>query len=345
MRLDREPAKFLKLAMQYASSHSTQNGYVSSYSGKRIWITGHRGMLGSALVRSFEAEDAELLLTTRQDLDLSDQTAVRKWVNAHKPELIFHVGAKVGGIHANSILPADFLYSNLLIASNVIDAAHRAGTAKLVFVASNCTYPSATEQPIPEEALLTGAPDGNIRAYAVSKIAGIELCRAYRKQFSSHFVSIIPPNLYGPGDNYHPQHSHVVAGILRRIHEAKIAGRKEFVVWGDGTPRREILHVDDLADAMKHIMKAPVTHDLFNVGSGRDLAISELAKLIAEAVGFEGSIIYDITKPNGAMRKLLDSTRIRSLGWQPRIDEKSGLKSAYADFLHLLEDPSLHARL
>jgi len=324
---------------------ATVSGEVSSFAGKRIWISGHRGMLGSALVRSFANEGAELLLTSRQELDLCSQSAVSAWIDKNRPELVFHVGAKVGGIHANATLPADFLYNNLMIEANVIEAAHRAGVAKLVFVASNCTYPTQTAQPISEEALLTGEPDANIRAYAVSKIAGIELCRAYRKQHGSNFVSVIPPNLYGPGDNYHPQHSHVVAGILRRTHEAKLAGKSEFVVWGDGTPRREILHVDDLADAMKHIMRAPFTHDLFNVGYGHDLAISELASLIAETVGFEGRIIYDASKPNGTMRKLLNSSRIRSLGWRPKINEKAGLKSAYADFLRLLESAEAGARL
>lgn len=331
--------------MPATNEFMTVTGEVPSFSGRKIWISGHRGMLGSALVRSFANEGAKLLLTSRQELDLCSQSAVSAWIDKNRPELIFHVGAKVGGIHANSTLPADFLYNNLMIEANVIEAAHRAGIGKLVFVASNCTYPTKTAQPISEEALLTGQPDDNIRAYAISKIAGIELCRAYRKQHGSHFVSVIPPNLYGPGDNYHPQHSHVVAGILRRTHEAKVAGKSEFVVWGDGTPRREILHVDDLADAMKYIMRAPVTHDLFNVGCGHDLAISELAGLIAETVGFEGRIVYDTSKPNGTMRKLLDSSRIRSLGWGPKIDEKAGLKTSYADFLHLLETAEVGARL
>ena len=331
--------------MSAANELISASGEVRSFAGKKIWISGHRGMLGSALVRSFECEGAQLLLTSRQELDLCNQSAVSAWIDKNKPELIFHVGAKVGGIHANATLPAEFLYNNLMIEANVIEAAHRARVAKLVFVASNCTYPTKTAQPIPEEALLTGEPDENIRSYAISKIAGIELCRAYRKQHGSHFISVIPPNLYGPGDNYHPQHSHVVAGILRRTHEAKRADKPEFVVWGDGTPRREILHVDDLADAMKYIMRAPVTHDLFNVGCGHDLAISELATLIADAVGFKGKIVYDTSKPNGTMRKLLDSSRIRSLGWRPKIDERAGLKSAYADFLNLLETPDLGARL
>ncbi|MES2832651.1 MAG: GDP-L-fucose synthase [Pseudomonadota bacterium] len=322
-----------------------ERGGVQSFAGKKVWITGHKGMLGSAVVRSFAGENAELLLTSRTQLDLTDQAAVHDWMHTHKPELVFHVGAKVGGIHANATLPADFLRENLLIQLNVIDGAYRVGVKKLVFVASNCTYPTNAAQPIAEDALLTGPLDANIRSYAVSKIAGIEMCRAYRTQFGCNFVSVIPPNLYGPGDNYHPQHSHVVAGILRRTHEAKLAGGSEFVVWGDGTPRRELLHVDDLADAMKCIMQAATTHDLYNVGCNSDLAISELAMIIADIVGFTGEIVYDRTKPNGTMRKLLDSSRIRALGWTPKIAAKDGLRTAYADLLHLLNDANAGGRI
>lgn len=320
-------------------------GSNTSFVGKRIWITGHRGMLGSAMVRSFANQGAELLLTSRAELDLRDYAAVRAWMQKNRPELIFHVGAKVGGIHANVTQPAEFLHDNLLIQSSVIDGAYRVGVEKLVFVATNCTYPTKAAQPISEDVLLTGPLDESIRAYAVGKIAGIEMCRAYRKQYGCNFISVIPPNLYGPGDNYHSQHSHVVAGILRRTHEAKLAGKSELVVWGDGTPRRELLHVDDLADAMKFIMQAPTTHDLYNIGCDHDLAISEIATTIAEVVGFEGKIVYDSSKPNGTMRKLLDSSRIRSLGWTPKVDEKSGLSSAYEDLLHLLRTPELGARL
>lgn len=302
-------------------------------------------MLGSAMVRSLETEGAQVLLASRQELDLRDQQAVRAWTERNGPEFIFHIGAKVGGIHANATLPADFLYDNLMVQSNVIDSAYRVGVKKMVFVASNCTYPTKAPQPISEAALLTGPLDENIRAYAVSKIAGIEMCRAYRKQHGCNFISVIPPNLYGPGDNYHPQHSHVVAGILRRTHEAKASGKSEFVVWGDGTPRREILHVDDLADAMKCLMVADTEHDLFNIGTGRDHAISELASIIAEVVGFNGNIVYDTTKPNGTMAKLLDSSRIRALGWRPRMDEKAGLRTSYDDFLKLLETPGQAGRL
>lgn len=317
----------------------------SFFFGKKTWVTGHRGMLGSALLRRLENVGANLLLTSRHELDLCDQRAVSDWMAQNRPELVFHVGAKVGGIHANATLPADFLFDNLMIQSNVINAAHRFGVQKLMFVASNCTYPTKAAQPISESALMTGALDDNIRAYAISKIAGIEMCRAFRKQHGSNFLSIIPPNLYGPGDNYHHEHSHVVAGILRRTHEAKLAEKPEFVVWGDGTPRREILHVDDLADAMACLMAAPFTHDLYNIGCGSDWSIAQLAQMIAEAVGFEGNIVYDTSKPNGTMAKLLDSSRIRALGWTPKIDPRAGMASAYRDLLDLLALPGASARL
>lgn len=312
----------------------TPDGSIKSLAGKKIWVTGHRGMLGSAMVRSLANEGAQLLLTSHSDLDLVNQSAVLAWMDKNKPELIFHIGAKVGGIHANATMPADFLYNNLMIQSNVIYGAHCVRVQKLVFVATNCTYPAKTAQPIPEEAFFTGPLDENIRSYAVGKIAGVEMCRAFRKQYNCNFVSVIPPNLYGPGDNYHPLHSHVVAGILRRTHESKEAGNSELVVWGDGTPRRELLHVDDLADAMKYVMSTATTHDLYNVGSGHDIAISEIATIIADVVGYKGKIVYDTSKPNGTMRKLLDSRRIRSLGWKPKVDERAGLLDAYNDFLN-----------
>lgn len=309
---------------------------VSTFAGKKIWITGHRGMLGSAMVRSLENEGAQILLTSRTDLDLTNASAVLDWMQKNRPELVFHIAAKVGGIHANATLPADFLHDNLAIQSSVIDGAYKSGVQKLIFVASNCTYPTNTKQPIPESALFTGLLDDNIRAYAVSKIAGIEMCRAYKKQYGSNFISIIPPNLYGPGDNYHPQNSHVVAGILSRAHEAKMAGKAEIVVWGDGSPRRELLYIDDLAAAMKYVMYAQNKHDLYNIGSGSDRAISEIASIIAKVVGFNGRIIYDTAKPNGTMRKLLDTSLIRSLGWQPLVGEEEGLSLAYQDFLERL---------
>ena len=297
------------------------------------------------MVRNLEHSGAKLLLADRHQLDLTSQAHVDEWVKNHRPELVFHIGAKVGGIHANATLPGDFLRENLLIQTNVIDAAYKNGVEKLIFVASNCTYPTLAEQPIREEAQLTGRLDENIRSYAVSKIAGIEMCRAYRKQYGCNFVAVIPPNLYGPGDNYHPQHSHVVAGILRRTHEAKLAGAKEFVVWGDGTPRRELLHVDDLAAAMSHIMQSPQLQDLYNIGCGHDMSIAEIARLIAKVVGFDGQIVFDTSKPNGTMAKLLDSSRINQLGWHAQIDEESGLQSAYKDLLNILSTPDGAHRL
>ncbi|WP_226505261.1 GDP-L-fucose synthase [Pseudomonas sp. MWU16-30317] len=331
--------------MPLTTAMAPEQGSAPSLAGKKVWITGHRGMLGSAVVRLFEGEDVQLLLTSRQELDLTDQAAVYDWMDKNRPDYIFHVGAKVGGIHANSTLPASFIYDNLMIQTNVISGAHKIGVKKLLFVATNCTYPKNAEQPIAEEALLSGPLDESVRAYAVSKIAGIEMCRAYRKQYGCDFVSVIPPNLYGPGDNYHSQHSHVVAGIIRRTHEAKIQKKSEFIVWGDGTPRRELLHVDDLAEALKCVMLASTTHDLYNIGCNHDLAIADLAEMIAEVVGFRGQIVYDKNKPNGTMRKLLDSSKIKKLGWRPRVAEMAGLKGAYEDFLSLLEAPAPGARI
>ncbi|MDQ7989777.1 MAG: GDP-L-fucose synthase [Candidatus Dactylopiibacterium sp.] len=322
---------------------TNEQGAPASLAGRRVWVTGHRGMLGAAMVRRLENTGATLLVAPRAELDLTRQADVYAWVRDHRPEFVFHIGAKVGGIHANATLPGDFLRDNILIQTNVMDAAYQAGVEKLVFVASNCTYPAKADLPIKESSLLTGALDGNIRSYAVSKIAGIEMCRAYNAQFGANYVAVIPPNLYGPGDNYHPEHSHVVAGILRRVHEAKEAGAETFSVWGDGSPRRELLHVDDLADAMFHLMTRP-TDWIYNVGCGYDLAISEIASLAAEVVGFTGSVVYDASKPNGTMKKLLDSSKINQLGWAARKNPRDGLHEAYADFVSQLTESS-RARL
>jgi GDP-L-fucose synthase len=307
------------------------------FKDKKIWITGHKGMLGSALVRSLQEEDANLLVATREELDLRDQNAVLRWVDKNSPDLVFHVGAAVGGIYANSSFRADFIRNNLLIQSNVIDAAYRINVQKLLFVASNCIYPANATQPIYEGALFSGPLEDNVRSYAVAKIAGVEMCSAYRKQYGCNFISIVPPNLYGPGDNYHPQHGHVVAGILRRAHEAKLARHQELVVWGDGTARREILYVDDLADAMKHLMATDVKDEMYNIGSSHDFSIAELARTITDIVGFKGKIVFDTSKPNGTMKKLLDSSRIRAAGWLPKINAKIGLTKAYEDLLAILD--------
>lgn len=299
----------------------------------RVWVTGHRGMLGSALMRRLAPHAPTVLTAPHSELDLRNRESVFAWVGQHRPNVVLHAAAKVGGIYANSTLPVDFLSDNLLIATNVIDAAHAHGVDRLVFVASNCTYPAVTQQPIPEEAQLTGALDTSIRAYGISKIAGIELCRAYRIQHGRRYISVIPPNLYGPNDNYHPEHSHVVAGLIRRAHFAKIAGDERFVVWGDGTPYRELLHVDDLADAIIHLCGVTDPLDLYNIGVGKDIRISDLAKMVASTVGFDGLIYYDTSKPNGTLRKLLDNRRIISTGWKPAVDLVAGLRGAYLDFL------------
>lgn len=298
-------------------------------------------MLGSAMLRTLQSTDATLLLTTRQEIDLYNQSQVLDWMRKHKPDYVFHIGAKVGGIVANKKSPADFIVDNLMIQTNVIQGAFLSQVKRLVFVASNCTYPAVAVQPIPEEALLSGPPDENIRAYAVSKIAGIETCLAFRRQHGCDFRVVIPSNLYGPGDNYHPEYGHVVAGLIQRAHKAKIKNQEEFVVWGDGTARREILHVDDLADAMKVAMFSSDAPSVMNVGSGQDLSIAELAGVVMKTIGFRGKIKFDTTKPNGTMKKLLDSNKIFSLGWRPKISAENGLKSAYEDFLSRLSSGTI----
>lgn len=314
-----------------------EKGY---FDGKKIWVTGHLGMLGSALVEGLRKQNSHLLLASRGELDLTNQSQVMEWMEAKRPDVIFHAGARVGGIYANSTMPADFLFANLMMEANVIHTAKTINVKKLIFVGSNCSYPVDARQPITEDAVLTGPLEQNIHSYAVSKIAGIELCRAYRRQYGCNFVTVIPPNLYGPGDNYHPNHGHVVSGIMRRAYEAKCGGKESLQVWGDGTARRELLHVRDLADAMILLMRTEtLEHDVYNVGSSHDLSIAELASLICEVVEYQGKIIYDKTKPNGTMRKLLDSSRIASLGWKPKIDDRSGLSSAFLDFKDLLKKP------
>jgi GDP-L-fucose synthase len=298
-------------------------------------------MLGSAMLRCLANTQADLLLTTRKEIDLYNQAQVLAWMEKNRPDYVFHIGAKVGGIVANKKLPADFIVDNLMIQTNVIQGAHLAKVKRLVFVASNCTYPAVAPQPLKETALLSGPPDENVRAYAVSKIAGIETCLAFRRQYGCDFRVVIPPNLYGSGDNYHPEYSHVVAGLLQRAHQAKIMGQPEFLVWGDGTARREILHVDDLAEALKMVMFCEESPSVLNAGSGRDFTIAELAEMVLKVVGFSGEVKFDSTKPNGTMQKLLDSSRISELGWSAKISPLDGLKSAYDDFLKRQKEGSL----
>jgi len=301
--------------------------------GARVWVAGHRGLAGSALMRRLAGEGCEILTATRDELDLRDPAAVEAWTRRARPQAVFVAAARVGGILANRRQPADFLADNLAIAHNVITAAHRSGVEKLLFLGSSCAYPREAPQPMREEALLTGPLEPSNEGYAVAKIAGIKLCQTYRRQHGADFVSVMPANLYGPGDHYHPEHGHVPAALLRRLHEAKRSGAREATVWGSGTPRREFLHVDDLADACVFVMTRYSGELALNVGTGRDISIAEFARLVAEVVGFEGALRFDRSRPDGAPRKLLDVSRLRALGWQARIGLREGLEATYASFV------------
>ncbi|MEA2339372.1 MAG: GDP-L-fucose synthase [Thermoanaerobaculia bacterium] len=296
----------------------------------RIFVAGHRGLVGSAIVRRLEAAGHRDILTrTRDELDLTDQRAVHEFFRTEKPEFIFLAAARVGGILANDTMSADFFYENLIIEANVIHAAAESGAAKLLFLGSSCIYPKMAPQPIREESLLTGPLEETNEAYAIAKIAGLKLCEHYRRQYGKRFISAMPTNLYGPGDNFHPEYSHVIPGMMRRFHEAAVTGARQVVVWGSGEPRREFLHVDDLADALYLLMQTYEDPLFLNVGTGEDCTIAELAQLMAEIVGFDGEIVFDRTKPDGTPRKVLDVSRINALGWQARIPLREGLRATY----------------
>lgn len=302
-------------------------------SGKRVWVAGHRGMVGGAIVRRLAAEGCDVVVADRATLDLMDQAAVRGWVADTRPDVIFMAAAKVGGILANNDYPADFIYQNLVIETNVIDAAHRADVNDMLFLGSSCIYPKFAEQPIREDSLLTGPLEPTNEWYAVAKIAGIKLAQAYRRQYGRNYISAMPTNLYGPGDNFDLQSSHVLPALIRKAHEAKLAGVPSITIWGTGTPRREFLHVDDCADACVHLMKVYSDDEHVNVGSGEDLTIYELTKLVCAAVGFDGEIVRDSDKPDGTPRKLMAADKIRALGWAPRIPLNEGVASTYHWFL------------
>ena len=300
---------------------------------KKVFVAGHRGMVGSALVRRLAQEDVEILTVQRSEVDLLDQTATNRWFEQAKPQVVLHAAAKVGGIHANNTLRAEFIYENLQLAANVIHAAHVNGVEKLLFLGSSCIYPKLAPQPLREDTLLTGELEPTNEPYAIAKIAGVKMVEAYRSQYGSDFISIMPTNLYGPGDNYHPEYSHVVAALIRRFHEAKEAGAPSVTVWGTGTPRREFLYVDDMADASIHLLRHYSGGTLVNVGTGEDITIAEFARVVAKTVGYTGEMVFDPSKPDGTPRKLLDVSRLVELGWKASTSLEEGMKLAYRAFL------------
>ncbi|KAF5801288.1 putative GDP-L-fucose synthase [Helianthus annuus] len=296
----------------------------------KIFVAGHRGLVGSAVVRRLRTLGyTNLILRSHSELDLTNQSAVKTFFSIEKPQYVILAAAKVGGIHANNTYPADFITINLQIQTNVIDSAYRYGVKKLLFLGSSCIYPKHAPQPIPESALLTGPLEPTNEWYAVAKIAGIKMCQAYRLQYKWDAISAMPTNLYGPNDNFHPENSHVLPALMRRFHEAKVSGAKEVVVWGTGSPLREFLHVDDLADAVVFLLENYSDLGHVNVGSGKEVSIKELAELVKEVVGFEGELVWDSSKPDGTPRKLMDSSTLAKLGWEPKISLRDGLVGTY----------------
>ncbi|WP_425364293.1 GDP-L-fucose synthase [Bradyrhizobium barranii] len=301
--------------------------------GKSVYVAGHRGMVGAALLRRLAREDVNLVTVDRREVDLCNQAAVFDWFAKVRPQVIFLAAAKVGGIVANDTLRAEFIYDNIAIAANVIQAAHLNGAEKLMFLGSSCIYPKLAPQPLREDSVLTGPLEPTNEPYAIAKIAGIKMAEAYRSQYGSDFISVMPTNLYGPGDNYHPELSHVVAALIRRFHEAKVAGAKSVIVWGTGTPRREFLYVDDMADACVHLMKTYSSAELVNIGTGEDITIAEFARVVAAIVGYGGEIGFDTSRPDGTPRKLLDVSRLAKLGWRATTSLEDGVRRAYAAYL------------
>jgi GDP-L-fucose synthase len=297
--------------------------------GRCIFVAGHRGMVGSALVRRLEQQECRILTVARDAVDLRDQLAVDRWFDEHRPEAVLLAAARVGGIHDNETHPGDFLYDNLAIATNVIEAARRTGVAKLMFLGSSCIYPRLAPQPMPETCLLSGSLEPTNEWYAIAKIAGLKLCQAYRRQHGCDFVSVMPTNLYGPNDNFDLLAGHVLPALLAKIDAAMREGRDTVEIWGSGRPRREFLHVDDLADAVVFLMKTWSEDEPINIGTGTDVTIAELARMIADVVGFTGQFVYDNSKPDGTPRKLLDISKLTALGWRPRITLQAGIRQTY----------------
>jgi GDP-L-fucose synthase len=301
--------------------------------GKTVFVAGHRGMVGGALVRRLAQEDVQLFTAPHRELDLRNQAAVFDWFACKTPQVVFMAAAKVGGIVANNTLRAEFLYDNLAIATNVMEAARASRVEKLMFLGSSCIYPKLAPQPLREEAILTGPLEPTNEPYAIAKIAGIKMVEAYRSQYGCDFINVMPTNLYGPGDNYHPEYSHVVAALIRRFHEAKLSGSPNVAVWGTGMPRREFLYVDDMADACVHLMKNYSALEMVNIGVGEDITIADFARLVAAAVGYKGAISYDSARPDGTPQKLLDVSRLTQLGWRARTSLEDGIRLAYRSYL------------
>lgn len=310
---------------------------------RKVYVAGHNGMVGSAIVRQLQARGGtQLVCRSHAELDLTDQAAVWSFFEAERPEEVYMAAAKVGGIHANNTYPAEFIYDNLMVEANVIDTAHRYGVKRLLFLGSSCIYPRLAPQPMTEDMLLAGHLEPTNEPYAVAKIAGIKLCESYNRQYGCDFRSVMPTNLYGPGDNYHPENSHVIPALIRRFHEAKASAAPTITIWGTGTPMREFLHVDDMAAACVHVLNLPrevydahtlPQQSLINVGYGSDVSIAELARLVGKVVGYSGEIVFDTSKPDGTPRKLMDSSRLRGLGWAPSIGLEAGLAATYAEFV------------
>ncbi|MFO0429204.1 MAG: GDP-L-fucose synthase family protein [Planctomyces sp.] len=301
---------------------------------KPIFVTGHLGMVGSAVVRNLRDRGFNnLILATHSELDLTCQASVDRFFEQHRPEIVIFAAGRVGGVHANNTYPAEFIYQNLMMATNSIHAAWKSGVKRFLFLGSTCIYPRMAPQPIPESAILTSALEQTNEAYAIAKIAGLKLCQFYRKQFGVQFHSAMPTNLYGPGDNYHSEHSHVLPAMIRRFHEAREDNAPSVTIWGTGTPLREFLHVDDLASGILHLVELENPPDIVNIGSGQEICIRELAELVARTVGYQGTIVNDSSRPDGTPRKLSDSSLIRSTGWEPTISLVDGLKSTYEAFL------------
>lgn len=309
------------------------NEVIFPLEGKRVWVAGHRGMVGSAISRRLAREGCELIVAGRDVVDLGRQAEVEAFMAREKPDAIFLAAAKVGGILANDTRPAEFLHDNLVIETNIINSAYQNGVSKLLFLGSSCIYPKFAPQPIMEDSLLTGPLEPTNEWYAIAKIAGIKLAQAYRKQYGADFISAMPTNLYGPGDNFDLNSSHVMPALIRKAHEAKLSGADSITIWGTGSPRREFLHADDCADACVHLMKTYSDFEHVNVGSGEDVTILELAELVCRAVGFNGKIVTDLSKPDGTPRKLMSAEKLSSMGWKPSVSLKGGIEKTYSWFI------------